>query len=99
LNLEAVAEETNNIASEQPIEVEPSWAAKASPSPARTNISFDSVDKNLASVKVLDLKGTTVIEQNTNYENLDISVLPKGFYYAHITAADGTSTVVKFLKD
>jgi PKD repeat protein len=75
------------------------WDAKVSPSPARNSVKISSDDKDLAKVEVYSLDGSRVIESKENLANIDISLLQKGFYYAHVTAVDGTTTIVKFLKD
>ena len=88
------AEEITNIEEEQP-----TWEAKISPSPARSTVAISSEDKDLTNVKIFGMDGALAIEDNTNLSDIDVSALKKGFYYAHVTAIDGTTTIVKFLKN
>lgn len=74
------------------------WNATAYPVPASTNVDF-SADKTLASVTVFSTGGTEVLTSDlTDSKNLDISTLPTGYYFAHLTAADGSVKIVKFVK-
>ncbi len=97
------AEDNDLINIEEPIntqDLRPEvWEAKVSPSPARNSVRISSDDKDLSSVEVYALDGSKVIDSNDNLSSIDISLLQKGFYYAHVTATDGTTTIVKFLKD
>ena len=74
------------------------WSAMAYPVPATSQVDF-TADKSLASVKVLSAAGTVVLSSDlTTNENLDITTLPTGYYFAHLTAADGSVKIVKFVK-
>ena len=75
------------------------WDAKVTPSPARSSVKISSEEKELSKVQIYDMNGSIVINLNENLSNIDISLLQKGFYYAHVTATDGTTTIVKFLKE
>ena len=70
----------------------------AYPVPANSQVDF-TADKNLASVKVFTAGGAEVLSTDlTTNENLDITTLPTGYYFAHLTAADGSVKIVKFVK-
>ena len=74
------------------------WNAAAYPVPAVTQVDF-SADKTLASVTVFSTGGTEVLTSDlTDSKNLDISTLPTGYYFAHLTAADGSVKIVKVVK-
>ncbi len=74
------------------------WSAMAYPVPANSQVDF-TADKNLASVKVFTAGGAEVLSTDlTTNENLDITTLPTGYYFAHLTAADGSVKIVKFVK-
>jgi PKD repeat protein len=78
----------------------PSWEAKVSPSPARNQVKVSSEDKEVSRVEIYNTDGVVVKKDDeNNLQNVDISLLPTGFYYAHVYAADKSKTVVKFLKN
>ncbi|NNJ54790.1 MAG: PKD domain-containing protein [Bacteroidia bacterium] len=89
-----VSDEITNLEEELP-----KWEAKVTPSPARSSVAISSDDKDLTNVKIYGMDGALAIEDNANLSDIDISSLKKGFYYAHVTAIDGTTTIVKFLKN
>lgn len=74
----------------------PVWIAKASPVPSVNKVSI-SADVEIKEVKVFDNKGNLVL--TTENKDLDISDLSKGFYFAHVYAADGSMSTVKFIKE
>ncbi len=74
------------------------WTASAYPVPASGTLAFEA-DKDLKSVRILNSSGTQVYKNELgSTEKIDISTLPTGYYFAHLTAADGTVKVVKFAK-
>ncbi|PCJ66934.1 MAG: hypothetical protein COA58_05640 [Bacteroidetes bacterium] len=85
----------DNVSSEVP-----TWEAKVSPSPARNQVKVSSEEKEVSNVEIYNTDGVIVKkEDKTNLGNVDITLLAPGFYYAHVYAADGSKTVVKFLKN
>jgi PKD repeat protein len=76
-----------------------SWKASVNPSPARSQVSFSSDDKELHKVNIYSADGSLALEVLSDLNAVDISKLPKGFYYAHVYATDGSLTIVKFLKE
>ena len=91
----------NNTTQQDDVQQEaPAWEAKVSPSPARNQVKVSSEDKEVAKVEIFNTDGVVVKKDNeNNLQNVDISLLPAGFYYAHVYASDGTKTIVKFLKN
>ena len=77
---------------------EEEWKAHVIPSPARSTVAVSSSDKDLRNVKIYSMDGALVLDNDTNLSSIDISAFEKGFYYAHVTAKDGSTIVVKFLK-
>lgn len=74
------------------------WNAQAYPVPAVSHVDF-TADKSLTSVQVFSTGGAEVLSGDlTDTKNLDISTLPTGYYFAHLTAADGSVKIVKFVK-
>ncbi|MFT5723265.1 MAG: PKD repeat protein, partial [Bacteroidia bacterium] len=71
------------------------WSAVAYPVPATSQVVF-SADINLTSVKVFTTGGMEVLSIDlTSNKNLDITTLPTGYYFAQLTAADGSVKIVK----
>ncbi|MCB0733996.1 MAG: PKD domain-containing protein [Flavobacteriales bacterium] len=82
--------------------VEINWNASATPVPAQTNVAFTSDDKVLSHVTIYNLNGNKLVDTDLNVEQneqVDITLLPTGLYYAHVTAVDGTVQIVKFVKN
>jgi len=77
----------------------PPWNAEVYPSPARNLVAISSEDKELAKVELYGSDGVLVKETEGDLNSIDISILPAGYYYAHVYAADGSKKVVKFLKN
>ncbi len=75
------------------------WRANVSPVPAINKIDVTSADKELTKVKIYSSDGTLALEIDKDLHNIDISILSKGFYYAHVYAKDGTFKIVKFIKE
>lgn len=75
------------------------WSPKVSPSPARNQVTVSADIKEVTKVIIYDNTGNILIVQESKFENMDITELRAGFYYAHVFAADGSVKVVKFLKD
>ena len=79
--------------------IKPEWSATVYPVPAVGTIDVSSDDKNLTKVKIYSADGSLALEVNKDLRNIDISILTKGFYYAHVYADDGTVKVLKFIKE
>ncbi len=94
---QSIDSETKEI--EKPNTDNPVWVANVSPVPAMNKIDVSSKDKTVSSLKIYSLDGTLVLETDKDLSNIDISKLAKGFYYAHVYAADGSITTVKFVKE
>jgi hypothetical protein len=76
----------------------PDWTAGAYPVPAIESVDFKA-DKPLAKVEVYNAGGTSVLSTDLDEnQNIDITILPTGYYYARLTADDGTVKSVKFVK-
>lgn len=76
----------------------PDWNAGAYPVPAVESVDFKA-DKPLATVEVYNAGGTSVLSTDLDdNQNIDITALPTGYYYARLTADDGTVKIVKFVK-
>jgi len=76
----------------------PDWSAGAYPVPASESVDFKA-DKPLATVEVYNAGGTSVLSTDLDEnQNIDITTLPTGYYYARLTADDGTVKIVKFVK-
>lgn len=80
-------------------ELEIDWQANVSPVPAVNKIDVSSGDKTLTKVKIYGADGALALETDRDLHNIDISILSKGFYYAHVYASDGTFKIVKFIKE
>jgi len=76
----------------------PDWSAGAYPVPASESVDFKA-DKPLATVEVYNAGGTSVLSTDLDEnQNINITTLPTGYYYARLTADDGTVKIVKFVK-
>ncbi len=76
----------------------PDWTAGAYPVPAIESVDFKA-DKPLATVEVYNAGGTSVLSTDLDVnQNIDITIPPTGYYYARLTADDGTVKIVKFVK-
>lgn len=92
-----------NAASSVQVEApESNWNATAFPVPSTNEISFTSTDKVITQATIYGANGEKMLEAKLDAaanEELDITTLPTGMYYAHLTAADGSVKIVKFLKN
>lgn len=89
--------EVANTSAEQP-RIIMEWSASAYPVPSTSSVDFKA-DKELSSVKVFNASGVSVLESDLNSnKNVDITTLPTGYYFAHLTAVDGSVKIVKFVK-
>lgn len=77
----------------------PVWEAQVSPSPAKNVVAVSSKDKLLVNVKLYGSDGVLVKEQEGDLQSVDITLLPAGYYYAHVFAEDGSKSVIKFIKN
>jgi len=78
------------------------WNATAFPVPSKNGVTFTSDEKLLTHADVYSQDGVKVLDvdlETETQEEIDITTLPTGFYYAHLTAVDGTVKIVKFLKN
>ena len=74
------------------------WTASAYPVPSTSSVDFKA-DKELSSVKIYNAAGIRVLESELkSNKNVDITTLPTGYYFAHLTAVDGSVKIVKFVK-
>ncbi len=75
------------------------WKAQVYPVPSTSQVGFIA-DKDLTSVKVFNSAGNELISSAlSDSKRIDISTLPTGYYFAHITATDGSVKIVKFVKN
>jgi PKD repeat protein len=86
----------------QVLEQDWNWTATAFPVPTTNNVSFASEQKDLTHATIYSQDGVKVLDIDLNVElgeQVDITILPTGFYYAQLSADDGTVKIVKFQKN
>ena len=96
---EADVDATSDIRVEAP---DYDWTATAFPVPSNNQVTFTSDQKILTHAIIYSQDGVKVLDTSLDVnqqEEVDITILPTGFYYAHLTASDGTVKIVKFLKN
>ena len=89
-----VSFEMNNLA-------KPSIAIYPNPFTSDVYINFSTLSGAEATIKVTNLSGQQLLERSIDntqsIEKVDLSSLPKGIYFVHITTATG-NTIVKVIK-
>lgn len=61
------------------------------PNPATDIVHIDSDGASITSLRLIDLNGNTVLEEEQSVASIDIQDLPKGVYTLIVTTAEGTS--------
>ncbi|AZI23396.1 T9SS C-terminal target domain-containing protein [Chryseobacterium taklimakanense] len=67
------------------------------PNPASESITI--LDKNIREVTFYNTEGKILFKVIRKYKDIDISMLPKGVYFAQIVLSDGSTQIRKFLKN
>jgi hypothetical protein len=69
------------------------------PNPTSGKLTVETLPGSI--IEILDVQGKilTSFHNNQGESELDVSLLPKGMYFARITNSEGKATTVKFLKD
>ncbi|MBO6515233.1 MAG: PKD domain-containing protein [Bacteroidia bacterium] len=75
------------------------WTATVYPVPSANQVGF-TANKTLNSVTIYNASGNEILSSELKQnERIDISTLPTGYYFAHVTALDGSVKIVKFAKN
>ena len=73
------------------------------PSPAKDQITVSANGKKLSSIRIFIMLGNVVMNKNLSYsqqiENLDISNLTSGIYYAEVKMGNAELLIKKFIKE
>ncbi|MBI1305143.1 MAG: PKD domain-containing protein [Bacteroidetes bacterium] len=84
------------------VQIAETWTATAFPVPTQNAITFTSDQKVITHATIYTMDGTEVLNakiDGNSQQEIDITILPTGFYYAKVTAEDGTVKTVRFIKN
>ena len=72
----------------------------AFPNPAKNSISFSSTKSEIKLVNIYDITGKLVfVNMNSNFNNISVSELNNGIYFAKVGLENGAIETVKFVKN